>query len=259
MIAALCGVSLLLAFGCDGNGKEPGSGKTAGTASGAGLKELKSTDTKEGTGAAIAKGDLALVSYTGKLKNGTVFDSNDKPDGSPYAFRVGAGGVIKGWDEGVVGMKVGGIRQLEIPSVMGYGAQESAGGKIPPNSDLYFEVKLLDMVKVGEENFWEKKDLKVGTGPMAEDGDTVTVDYIGKLVNGRRFDSTYERNKPETFKLGNGDVIVGLDNGIRGMKAGGKRWMRLTPDISYGAYGMGAVPPDSVVLFEVELRKVQKG
>lgn len=262
MIAAFCGALLFLSVGCGKDNAEPKAGGTAGGAGGvgdSGLKELKITDVKVGEGAAIEEGDLAMVAYTGKLKNGTVFDSNDKPDSTPFSFAIGRGAVIKGWDKGVAGMKVGGVRKLDVPSELGYGSQAAPGGKIPANSDLFFEVKLLDMIKKGEENVWDKKDLKVGTGAVAAEGDTVTVDYVGTLVNGRRFDSTIERNKPETFKLGSGDVIIGLDNGIRGMRAGGKRWMRLPPNISYGMYGMGVVPPDNVVIFEVELLKVQKG
>lgn len=264
LFAALCGALLIAMAGCkddkaDGKTGDPKGGTVSTQIGDAGLKELGKTDVKEGTGAALEKGDLALVAYTGRLKNGTVFDSNDKPDGTPFSFKVGGGGVIQGWDEGVVGMKVGGVRKLDVPSAKGYGNRDAPGGKIPANSDLFFEVKLLEMVKQGEENVWEKKELKVGTGPVAASGDTVTVHYKGTLANGRRFDNTMERNKPETFKLGGGDVITGLDNGIVGMKQGGKRWMRLPPNIAYGMYGMGVVPQDSVVFFEVELLRVQKG
>lgn len=260
LAVALAGLVLSLS-GCQegADGAKGTGGKGSGVQGVAKLEKLNIIDIKEGEGAAIEEGDLALMAYTGRLTDGTVFDSNDKPDGTPFSFAIGKGAVIKGWDEGIVGMKVGGERTLEVPADKGYGAQEAGGGKIPANSDLYFTVKLLDMVKKGEENYWDKKELKVGAGPVAEEGDQVTVDYLGKLVNGRRFDSTYERKKPETFKLGTGDVIIGLDTGIRGMKQGGKRWLRLPPNIAYGSYGMGHVPPDSVVIFEVELLRVEKG
>ena len=111
-------------------------GKVVTTASG-----LKYEDVKEGTGPAAAKGDTVDVHYTGWLKDGKKFDSS-KDRGQPFTFPLGAGRVIKGWDEGVQGMKVGGTRVLVIPPQLGYGAR-GAGGVIPPNATLMFEVELL--------------------------------------------------------------------------------------------------------------------
>ena len=102
---------------------------------------LKYEDIEPGTGAAASSGQKAKVHYTGWLKNGQKFDSS-KDRNDPFEFTLGAGQVIKGWDEGVAGMKVGGKRKLTIPSELGYGAR-GAGGVIPPNSELIFEVELL--------------------------------------------------------------------------------------------------------------------
>ena len=104
---------------------------------------LKVEDTKEGAGAAAAKGDAVEVHYTGWLTDGTKFDSS-KDRGRPFGFTLGAGQVIKGWDEGVAGMKVGGKRKLTIPAELGYGRQ-GAGGVIPPGATLVFEVELLSV------------------------------------------------------------------------------------------------------------------
>lgn len=102
---------------------------------------LKYVDLKEGTGPAAKKGDTVEVHYTGWLKDGKKFDSSlDR--GQPFSFPLGAGRVIKGWDEGVAGMKVGGKRKLIIPPDLAYGAR-GAGGVIPPNAELTFEVELL--------------------------------------------------------------------------------------------------------------------
>jgi len=103
---------------------------------------LQYVDLKEGTGASPEKGQNVLVHYTGWLKkNGQKFDSSvDR--GEPFAFKVGVGQVIRGWDEGVLSMKVGGKRKLIIPPKLGYGAR-GAGRVIPPNATLVFEVELL--------------------------------------------------------------------------------------------------------------------
>ena len=94
-----------------------------------------------GTGAEAKAGDRVKVHYTGWLTNGTKFDSSvDR--GQPFQFALGQGRVIKGWDLGVAGMKVGGKRKLTIPAAEGYGAA-GAGGSIPPNATLVFEVELL--------------------------------------------------------------------------------------------------------------------
>ncbi len=129
----------LMMFGeTQSGGPPPVTGKPVTTADG-----LKYWDTKVGTGATATAGHKVKVHYTGWLTNGKKFDSSvDR--GQPFEFQLGAGQVIKGWDEGVAGMKVGGKRRLEIPPALGYGSQ-GAGGVIPPNATLLFDVELLDV------------------------------------------------------------------------------------------------------------------
>ena len=102
---------------------------------------LKYEDLTEGTGTEAQAGKTVSVHYTGWLTDGQKFDSS-KDRNDPFEFALGAGQVIKGWDEGVVGMKIGGTRRLIIPPQLGYGAR-GAGGVIPPNATLLFEVELL--------------------------------------------------------------------------------------------------------------------
>ena len=112
--------------------------KTVTTASG-----LKYTDVAVGKGASPVVGKQVKVHYTGTLENGKKFDSSvDR--GQPFVFSIGVGEVIRGWDEGVASMKVGGKRRLFIPPALGYGAS-GAGGVIPPNADLIFDVELLNI------------------------------------------------------------------------------------------------------------------
>jgi len=104
---------------------------------------LKYIDIKEGEGASPKKGQTVTVHYVGTLENGTKFDSS-RDRGQPFSFQIGVGQVIKGWDEGVASMKVGGRRTLIIPSDLAYGSR-GAGGVIPPNATLIFDVELLSI------------------------------------------------------------------------------------------------------------------
>ncbi len=104
---------------------------------------LQYIDVKEGTGASPKTGQQVTVHYTGTLKDGTKFDSS-RDRNQPFTFVIGVGQVIKGWDEGVSTMKVGGQRTLIIPSNLGYG-ERGAGNVIPPNAELHFDVELISV------------------------------------------------------------------------------------------------------------------
>lgn len=97
-------------------------------------------------------------------------------------------------------------------------------------------------------------DIKVGTGSaVVAAGDTITVDYVGALTDGKVFDSSYVSKKPLTFQVGAGSVIQGFDRGVAGMKLGGKRKLIIPANLGYGAQGQGPIPPNSALIFEIEL------
>jgi FKBP-type peptidyl-prolyl cis-trans isomerase len=132
---------LVSAYGC---------GSESENMSRSNITELISNDDAAGSGNEAVAGRQVVVHYTGWLydeskadRKGNKFDSS-RDSGQPFTFRLGAGQVIRGWDQGVAGMKVGGKRTLTIPPEMGYGSQ-GAGGVIPPNATLLFEVELLDV------------------------------------------------------------------------------------------------------------------
>jgi len=224
---------------------------------------LQYDDVVPGTGAEAQAGQSVTVHYTGWLHDPTApkgrgkkFDSSKDRD-EPFEFDLGAGMVIRGWDEGVQGMKEGGTRVLTIPANLGYGAQ-GAGGVIPPNATLVFEVDLLPSVPKPS---LEITDVVVGSGATAEAGHSVTVHYTGWLHDasapeqrGRKFDSSKDRGDPFQFDLGAGMVIRGWDDGVQGMQVGGTRLLVIPPHLGYGPRGAGGViPPNATLLFEVEL------
>jgi len=102
------------------------------------------------------------------------------------------------------------------------------------------------------------KDVKVGTGKEAKDGNTVTVHYTGTLTNGKKFDSSKDRRQPFSFQLGRGEVIKGWDRGVKGMKVGGIRKLTIPSHLGYGDRGAGAdIPGGATLLFDVELLNVE--
>ena len=97
------------------------------------------------------------------------------------------------------------------------------------------------------------EDLVVGTGATAGVGDTVTVNYVGTLTNGTKFDSSYDRGQTFSFRIGAGQVIAGWDQGVPGMKIGGKRRLTIPPSLGYGNQAVGPIPANSTLLFDVDL------
>jgi len=225
---------------------------------------LKYIDEVIGTGKTPQPGDKVKVHYTGTLEDGTKFDSS-RDRNQPFEFTIGVGRVIKGWDEGVSTMKESGKRKLIIPSDLGYG-ERGAGKLIPPGATLHFDVELIEVIEKfvdtdfslpGKEEVTESGLRmiihKEGNGKIPLPGQTVTVHYTGLLENGSQFDSSHDRGQPFSFQLGQGRVIKGWDEALALMSKGEKRTLIIPPDIGYGARGQRSIPPNSTLIFEVEL------
>ncbi len=232
---------------------------------------LQYIEIEEGDGPAPQPGDVVAVHYQGTLGDGTEFD-NSYERGEPIQFALGRGMVIPGWDEGIALMRKGGEAKLIIPPELAYGEQ-GAGGVIPPNATLTFEVELVDVLPGSPESPTEVDegdytttnsglkyyDLEVGDGPVAEPGQQASVHYTGWLTDGTKFDSSIDRGQPFSFALGAGQVIPGWDEGVTGMKVGGKRQLVIPPELGYGDRGAGGViPPGATLIFEVELLDVSQ-
>ena len=226
--------------------------------------------TEKGSGELATAGSRVKVHYTGKLEDGTKFDSSlDR--GEPFTFELGAGMVIKGWDEGIALMHIGDKAVLKIPPYLGYG-ERGAGDMIPPNATLIFDVELLEImpvIKIEEFDIEGKVSSKTesgleyilvweGTGIKAAPGNTVNVHYTGYLEDGTIFDSSLKRDQPFNFTLGMGRVIKGWDEGVALMKAGDKARLIIPADLGYGERGAGGViPPNATLIFDVELLEVK--
>ncbi|NNJ12713.1 FKBP-type peptidyl-prolyl cis-trans isomerase [Chloroflexales bacterium ZM16-3] len=230
-------------------------------------------ETAPGTGDTPKAGDVVSVHYRGTLKDGTVFDSSYER-GEPIEFALGRGMVIPGWDEGIALMRKGGKARLIIPPNLAYGAQ-GYPPVIPANATLTFEVELVDFqpgppgppespTKVEDAKYTTTAsglkyyDFVVGDGAEATAGKTAVVHYTGWLTDGTMFDSSLNRGQTFPFPVGAGQVIKGWDEGVAGMRVGGKRQLLIPSTLGYGANGAGGViPPNATLIFEVELVDVK--
>ncbi len=218
--------------------------------------ELVVTDLVEGSGPVIDVGYTVITSYVGRFADGTQFDSSEEL-GEEWVFTLGVGQVIKGWDQGLVGMRVGGTRLLEIPSHLAFGrsGQCFSDGTcaVPANTDVVYDVTVLDIF-----DEVQIEDEIEGDGEISAPGDVLIVDYVGQLRDGTVFDASANTGAYFVFTLGNGSVIPGWDQGMVGMKEGGVRWLTIPPNLAYGPYGSSRIPPYAVLKFRVSLVEVCK-
>jgi peptidylprolyl isomerase len=212
--------------------------------------KLEIKDVVEGKGESAKVGDILTVDYTGKLLDGKVFDSSVGKE-KKFQFIVGAGQVIKGWDQGLIGMKAGGKRELTIPSNLAYG-DSGAGEDIPPKATLKFDVELIKIDRIAT------KILSPGKGDKgAKTGDSLELHYRLTDTNGKQLDSSYDRKQTFQIILGQTRLITGFTAGVLGMKQGEKRQLTVPSDFGYGDAGRPPViQPKATLIFEVELIKL---
>jgi peptidylprolyl isomerase len=212
--------------------------------------ELVITDITDGEGDGAVEGDTVFVHYVGVLSaDGSRFDGNF--DGEPFAVTLGQGAVIKGWDDGLVGMKVGGRRQLDIPSELAYG-EAGSGDAIPPNSAISFVVDMLAIVPAidpddeptitveGADAVTQLgiEDLQVGAGDEAVAGSIVVLHLIGyRGDTGEKLISTWGDPSPVTLTLVTDGTLPGILEGVQGMKVGGRRLLTIPFKDAFGDAG----------------------
>ena len=245
---------------------------------------LKYNEVKVGTGAEAKNGDLIEIHFKGwvikdssDLFSDWSVDSTKKADliadsyamNQPMKFVLGTESFIKGSEEGIVGMKSGGQRTIIIPANLGYGAEGM--GPIPPNSSIRVLIELVSTKEATVAKMWDVDStlfkttksglkyaiIKEGEGELVGKDKQATVHYSGFLLDGSKFDSSVERDEPFTFVAGVGQVIPGWDEGVQLMKKGSKARLIVPANLAYGDRDLGKIPPNSTLIFDVEVLDVK--
>lgn len=198
-------------------------------------------DVSVGAGELVVERAGVSVHYVGMLEDGTVFDAS-RERGTPLDIRLGSGMVIQGWEDGLLGMRVGGVRRLVIPPELGYGAQQV--GQIPPDSTLYFEVEMMSVelprVAPAEPtpvaaDAWRTMgavsvaDVVAGSGKRVKvkPGQRVCIDYATFDAYGQLAEHTYDRDRCTWYRLTVKDELpTELEAGLKGAREGGRRLIR---------------------------------
>ena len=194
---------------------------------------------------------------------------DSKMRNQPIKFILNSGSFIKGTDEGIVGMKVGGVRTMIIPSKLAYG--DAGVGFIPPNTDLKVIVELLEVKDRVVVEMWKVDStlfkttasgvnyaiITQGEGPAVEAGKIITVHYSGYLQDGTMFDSSVERDEPIKFVVGQGQVVPGWDEGLQLLKKGDKARFIIPPKLGYGEMVLEKIPANSTLIFDTEVIDVK--
>ena len=161
---------------------------------------------------------------------------------------------------------------LAVGSVIVWSKNNSSPAKAPDTTQSIFNFNLPNSNQNQSQNTQQQQaqqqtqqqvtnliteDIKLGTGSAVKDGDTISVHYIGTLLNGQKFDSSVDRGEPFSFRVGDGQVIAGWEQGILGMKTGGRRRLVIPADLAYGSQAVGPIPANSPLIFEIELLEIK--
>ncbi len=227
---------------------------------------LRYYDFITGDGRLPQDGDAVIMDYFLWREDGLPL-GNAQFEGTPLVAVLGSGQLFPGWQEGLSTMKVGGERQMVIPPELAFGEQ-GAGESIPPGTTLIAEVDLISVVPVpapgsmtqvsGEdyevtESGLKYYDIEAGDGPLLEPDEHVAIHYTGWLEDGTKIDSSIDRGQPVIFEPGKGQMVEGFEEGISTMRVGGKRQMVIPPELAFGEQERETIPPNSTLIFEVEL------
>ncbi|CAF89659.1 unnamed protein product, partial [Tetraodon nigroviridis] len=193
-----------------------------------------------------AASDFIRCHYNGTLLSGAAFDSS-RSRNATYDTYLGQNDVLKGLDEGLLGMCVGERRIIIVPPFLAYG-ESGHGTLVPPQATLVFDVLLVDLFNPKDDLIVEVKEAPEGCARRTAVGDFIRYHYNGTFQDGTAFDSSYRRNSTYNTYIGLGYVIQGMDKALQGLCAGEKRRVTVPPHMAYGETGVGELIPSSAVL-----------
>ncbi|XP_064421402.1 peptidyl-prolyl cis-trans isomerase FKBP10 [Latimeria chalumnae] len=200
----------------------------------------------------VQSSDFVRYHYNGTLLDGTQFDSSHSLKGT-YNTYVGMGWLIKGMDEGLVGMCLGERRSIIIPPFLAYG-EKGHGSVIPPQATLMFDVLMVDFHNPKDGVTVEDQMVPEGCKRKSVSGDFMRYHYNGSLMDGTLFDSSYSRNHTYDTYIGMGYIISGMDQGLQGACMGERRRIIIPPHLAYGEQGVGDnIPGSAVLMFDVHV------
>lgn len=216
------------------------------------LVVTKTISTPKDCKRSVMRTDFVRYHFNGTLLDDTTFDSSYARKQTQDSL-VGEGWLIKGLDEGLLGMCVGEIRNIVIPPFKGYG-EKGAGTEIPPQATLVYDILLVDIHNPKDNITVEDQVVPESCQRKSEVGDYVRYHYNGTFLNGVTFDTSYQRNSTYNTYIGMGYIIAGMDQGLIGVCTGERRRVIIPPHLAYGEQGAGnVIPPSAVVVFDVHI------
>ncbi|KAM7381589.1 hypothetical protein PAMA_012431 [Pampus argenteus] len=200
----------------------------------------------------VMRTDFVRYHFNGTLLDGTIFDSSYNRKQTHDAL-VGEGWLIKGMDEGLMGMCVGEIRNILIPPFKAYG-EKGSGTEIPSQATLVFNILLVDIHNQKDDITVENQVVPESCTRKSVAGDYIRYHYNGSFLNGITFDTSYQRNSTYNTYIGMGYVIAGMDQALLGVCSGERRRVTIPPHLAYGENGAGnVIPPSAVLVFDIHV------